>query len=167
MKTILSVKLHEFFGSSLGMLISFWQIKTIQKIECFKAFKMKMFLMKGRKIPWRREVGQPTPVFLPGESHVQRNLASYSPCGHNELDTTEWLTHFHFACFLFSGIFKLGNRSWSLASSSLTLSSLMLHTLLLLLLLPNPVSKRCITAMLDTLHLPQNRNIFKIYGPNN
>ena len=31
----------------------------------------------GRKIPWRRE-WQPTPVFLPGESHGQRSLASYS-----------------------------------------------------------------------------------------
>jgi len=29
----------------------------------------------GRKIPWRR-VWQPTPVFLPGESHGQRSLAS-------------------------------------------------------------------------------------------
>ena len=31
-----------------------------------------------RKIPWRR-VGQPTLVFLPGESHGQRRLAGYSP----------------------------------------------------------------------------------------
>ena len=166
MKTILSIKLHEFFCSSLGMLISFWKIKKIQKIECFKAFKMKMFLMKGRKIPWRRE-WPPTPVFLPRQSHVQKNLVGYSPCGHKELDTTEWLTHFHFACFLFSTLFKLGNRSWSLVPSSLTLSSLMLHTLLLLLLLPNPVSNRSVTAILDTLHLTQNRNIFKIYGHNN
>ena len=30
------------------------------------------------KIPWRR-VWQPTPVFLPGESHRKRSLASYSP----------------------------------------------------------------------------------------
>ena len=27
---------------------------------------------------WRME-WQPTPVFLPGESHEQRNLAGYSP----------------------------------------------------------------------------------------
>ena len=32
------------------------------------------------KIPWRR-VWQPTPVFLPGESHGQRSLAGYSPWG--------------------------------------------------------------------------------------
>ena len=30
------------------------------------------------KIPWRR-AWQPTPVFLPGESHGQRSLESYSP----------------------------------------------------------------------------------------
>ena len=32
---------------------------------------------------------QPTPVFLPGESHGQRSLAGYSPWGCRELDTTE------------------------------------------------------------------------------
>jgi len=30
------------------------------------------------KIPWRRK-WQPTPVFLPGKFHGQRNLAAYSP----------------------------------------------------------------------------------------
>ena len=44
------------------------------------------------KIPWRRK-WQPTPVFLPGESHGQRGLTGYSPWGHKELDTTERLTH--------------------------------------------------------------------------
>ena len=41
-----------------------------------------------RKIPWRR-AGQPTPVFLPEESHGQRSLAGYSPRGHKESDTAE------------------------------------------------------------------------------
>ena len=36
---------------------------------------------------------QPTPVFLPGESHRQRSLVGYGPWGHKELDTTEQLTH--------------------------------------------------------------------------
>ena len=40
-----------------------------------------------RKIPWRR-VGQPTLVFLPGESHGQRSLADYRPWGRTELDRT-------------------------------------------------------------------------------
>ena len=32
----------------------------------------------ARKAPWRR-APRPTPVFSPGESHGQRNLAGYSP----------------------------------------------------------------------------------------
>ena len=34
---------------------------------------------------------QPTPVFLPGESHGQRSLVGYSPWGHKEPDTTDAL----------------------------------------------------------------------------
>ena len=44
--------------------------------------------------PWRRK-WQPTPVFLPGESHGRRRLVGYSPWGHKKSDTTEQL-HFHF-----------------------------------------------------------------------
>ena len=40
---------------------------------------------------WRRK-WQPTPVFLPGEFHGQRNLVGYSPWDHKELDITEWLS---------------------------------------------------------------------------
>ena len=40
------------------------------------------------KIPWRR-AWQPTPVFLPGESHGQRNLEGYSRWGCKESDTAE------------------------------------------------------------------------------
>ena len=59
------------------------------------------------KIPWRRK-WQPTPVFLPGESHGERSLVGYSPRGHKDLDMTEQL-HFHFqpAIYLkFSLVFK-------------------------------------------------------------
>ena len=37
--------------------------------------------------PWRRK-WQPTPVFLPGESHGQRSLAGYSPWGPQESGMT-------------------------------------------------------------------------------
>ena len=43
------------------------------------------------KIPWRRK-WQAIPVFLPGESHGQRSLATYSPQGHKESDMTEHLS---------------------------------------------------------------------------
>ena len=33
--------------------------------------------------------GNPTPIFLPGESHGQRNLEGHSPWGHKKLDMTE------------------------------------------------------------------------------
>jgi len=46
------------------------------------------------KYSWRRK-WQPTPVFLPGESHGRRSLVGYSPRGRKESDTTERL-HFHF-----------------------------------------------------------------------
>ena len=40
------------------------------------------------KIPWKR-AQQPTPVFLPGEFHGQRNLVGYSPWGRKESDMIE------------------------------------------------------------------------------
>ena len=46
------------------------------------------------KIPWRRK-WQSSAVFLSGKSHGQRSLVGYSPWGHKESDTTEWLTHTH------------------------------------------------------------------------
>ena len=43
------------------------------------------------KIPWRRK-WQPTPAFLPGESHERRSLVGCSPWGREESDTTEPLS---------------------------------------------------------------------------
>ena len=43
------------------------------------------------KIPWRR-AWQPTPVFLPEESHGQRSLVGYSLWGSTESDMTERLS---------------------------------------------------------------------------
>ena len=44
------------------------------------------------KILWRRK-WQPTPVFLPRESHGQRSLMGYSPWDRKEADTAEGLNH--------------------------------------------------------------------------
>ena len=38
---------------------------------------------------------QPTPVFLPGESHGQRILAGHGPWGRRESDMTEETKHTH------------------------------------------------------------------------
>ena len=48
-------------------------------------------LQSLREDPLEKEMA-PTPVFLPGKSHGQRNLVAYSPWGPNELDTTQQLT---------------------------------------------------------------------------
>ena len=43
----------------------------------------------GQKDPLKKEMVPTLQVFLPEEFHGQRSLASYSPWGHKELDTTE------------------------------------------------------------------------------
>ena len=61
------------------------------------------------KISWRR-AWQPTPVFLPGESHRQRSLAGYSPWGHRAGHDWRDLAHMqHTAWFFFQ---KEKYRPW-------------------------------------------------------
>ena len=55
----------------------------------------------------------PTPVFLPGEFHSQRNLVGYSPWSHKESDMTEWLTSLSFL-FSESCFFCVLFSEWSL-----------------------------------------------------
>ena len=50
-----------------------------------------------RKIPWRR-AWQPTPEFLPGESHGQRHLVGYSQWGRKGLDMDMTEVTEHAAC---------------------------------------------------------------------
>ena len=53
-------------------------------------------LIPGEEDPLEKREWQPTPAFLPGESHGQRSLAGSRPRGLQELDMTEQLTiHFH------------------------------------------------------------------------
>ena len=64
-----------------------------QRLKRLPAMRRPAFDPWVGKIPWRRK-WQPTPVFLPGESHGQRSLVGYSPQGHKESDMTERL-HTH------------------------------------------------------------------------
>ena len=51
--------------------------------------------MQVQSLGWEdllEEGMESTSVFLPGESHEQRSLVSYSPWGHKELDMIERLT---------------------------------------------------------------------------
>ena len=63
----------------------------------------------ARKLPWRR-AWQPTPIFLPGESHGQRSLVGYSPWSHKESDMNEQLPCSHnikYTSFYFFHLFLL------------------------------------------------------------
>ena len=70
-------------NSSRASLVAQWQRICLQCRRC-------RFDPWVGKIPWRRK-WQPTPVFLLSQSHGQRNLASSSPRGREELDTSEGL----------------------------------------------------------------------------
>ena len=64
------------------------------------------------KIPWRR-AWQPTPVFLPGESHGQESLAGYSPWDRKKLDTTEHAyIHTHTHTHTHTVITRCSQGSW-------------------------------------------------------
>ena len=61
------------------------------------------------KIPWRR-AWQPTPVFLPGESHGQRSLVGYSPQGRRESVMTERLSMHIYGHMIFNTSAKAKQR---------------------------------------------------------
>ena len=49
--------------------------QTVKNLPAMQEIQVRSL---GWEDPWKRE-WQPTPVFLPGESHGQRRLAGYSP----------------------------------------------------------------------------------------
>ena len=68
-----------------------WEVVLVVKNLPANAGDRRGFSPWVWKIPWRR-AWQPTPVFLPGESHGERSLVGYSPWGCKESDVTEWLS---------------------------------------------------------------------------
>ena len=93
--SIFMLELHYFDYSSPSLSWTF-QVALMVRNPPATAGRHKRFRFDPwvGKIPWRWE-SQPSPVFLPGESHRQRSLVGYSPWDHKELDTTERLTHTH------------------------------------------------------------------------
>ena len=63
-----------------------------QRLKRLPAMRETWVRSLGWEDPWTRK-WQPTPVFLPGESHGRRSLVGYSPRGRKESDMTEQL-HF-------------------------------------------------------------------------
>ena len=61
--------------------------KTLEEIVCLLLF----FKPQQVYLPWRRK-WQPTPIFLPGESHGQKSVAGHS-LQVSESDTTEATQH--------------------------------------------------------------------------
>ena len=81
----------QFILCRQGMLFGRFQLLFFFVIDdgCLAvSCEFSAFLRRGELTSWRRK-WQPTPVFLPGESHGRRSLVGCSPCGHTESDTTE------------------------------------------------------------------------------
>ena len=66
------------------------EVKSLQWRVCLQCERSRLDPWVG-KVPLRRKV-QPTPVFLPGESHGFRSLEGYSAWDLKELDVIEQLT---------------------------------------------------------------------------
>ena len=95
------VGLFEFILS--GTLCAFCRASQVaQWVKNPPAMQETLFDPWVRKIPWRR-AWELTPVFVPGESHGQRSLATYSPQGLKESNTNEMTEHVH-TCFQYLDI---------------------------------------------------------------
>ena len=82
-----------YFSTSLGPPFLNGFFKTLQlNIKYLLVLTLFSFLQNILSVTkikrWRRK-WQPTPVFLPGESHGRRSLVGCSPWGRTESDTTE------------------------------------------------------------------------------
>ena len=82
-KTI-ALTIHTFVSKVMSLLFNMLSRFVTASLPRGK----RLLISWVRKIPCGR-AWQPTPVFLPGESHGQRSLVGRSPQGHKELDTTE------------------------------------------------------------------------------
>ena len=82
----------EFFNIRVRIYLGFRKVVLVVKNPSANAGNLRDerhgFDPWVSKIFWRR-TWQPTPVFLPGESHGQRSMVGHRPRDHEELDTTE------------------------------------------------------------------------------
>ena len=73
----------QFESISSSVLSLLWASLVAQRVKICQQCRRPRLDPCVSKIPWRRE-WLPTPVFLPGELHGQRNLEGYSPWGGKE-----------------------------------------------------------------------------------
>ena len=78
--------IDKFFNFSIDEKFS--KVKRPKRNVCV----CKDFIIYLPFILYQGQKWQPTPVFLPGKFHGQRNLVGYSPWGHKESNATEWLS---------------------------------------------------------------------------
>ena len=71
-----------------------WASLIGQSVKNLRAVQETRVRSLVRKIAWRRK-WQPTPVFLPGESHRQRSLAGYGPQHHRVTRLKRLSMHAH------------------------------------------------------------------------
>ena len=84
---------HDFFiCSSVDDHLACFHVLTIVNSAAMNSGVHVSFPILVSSGYWRRK-WQPTPVFLPGEFHGLRSLASYSSWSRKESDMTEQLTH--------------------------------------------------------------------------
>ena len=89
-------KLHRYFVNTVllsivsvyGVFVRLGIPLVAQMLKNLPAVQETWVHPSGQKIPWRK-ASQPTPVFLPGESHGQRSLVGYSPWGCKQPDMAE------------------------------------------------------------------------------
>ena len=108
---------HSQISLTLSALIEYililWASLVAQTVKNLARNADLCSIFGSGRFPWRRE-WHSTPESLPGESHEQGSLVSYSPWGHKELDITELLTHIHpyFGCVLIMSPCHLYNLYW-------------------------------------------------------
>ena len=66
--------------------------------------------------------GNPLQLFLPGKSHGQRSLVAYSPWGHKESDTAEWLTLLVGRAMLSKSLIQSSADGWVCSHSPLVVA---------------------------------------------
>ena len=71
-----------------GFWLPWWLAQPVKNLPAVRKTRVPFL---GREDPLEKGM-EPTPVFLPGESHGQRSLVGYSPWCHKESGMTEWLT---------------------------------------------------------------------------
>ena len=93
----LCVQISTFYKDTSHIRLTARLTAVAQLVKNLSAVQEIQVQSPGGEDPLEKKM-QPTPVFLPGESHGQRSLVGRSPWGGKELDTTERLRVVNVGC---------------------------------------------------------------------